>query len=141
MFGLFGRRGKKGNQYLICETADDFDDYFDIVGESHYQAALNRIAGGKTEESVEIDVDVFLISEPENSYDSDAVKVVIDGQKVGHLSRQHTESFHNITRSLGIDRAKCEGLIVGGWKRSSDDEGSFGVKLDLKWPIRGKLSE
>lgn len=136
MFGFLNKR-KASNQYLICEGGSNFE----IVGESHYQPALNRLAGGKTEESAQIPVEVFLVAEPDNPYDPDAVKVEINGQKVGHISKQHTQSFHNITRSLGISRAKCTGMIVGGWLRPDGDEGSFGVKLDLKWPPRGELSD
>jgi len=135
LFG-FGKR-KKNEKYLICEGGS----VFDIVGESHYQAALERISGGKTTDSAEIDIEAFLVAEPENPYDKDAVKVEINGYKVGHIPKTHTQSFHNITRSLGLTKAKCKGTIVGGWKRDSGDEGSFGVKLDLKWPPRGILSD
>ena len=87
MFG-FGKR-KKNDKYLICEGGS----VFEIVGESHYQAALERIAGGKTESSVEIDIEAFLVAEPENPYDTDAVKVEIDGYKVGHIPKSYTGPF------------------------------------------------
>jgi hypothetical protein len=109
---------------------------FDVVGESHYQQALEDIAGPKDDESKQHDCIAELVLDDDNQYDNQAVLVAIDGQKVGHLSRKHAREFRAELKRQGIAVTVCRvpALIVGGWKRGSD-EGHFGVKLDL--PLDG----
>lgn len=113
------------------------DADFDIVGESFYQVALDRVAGGKTAEGHELDAEADLIFDPENDYDPNAVKVVIDGLQVGSLSREHAAAYRQRMERLGFDgrTARCDAVIVGGWERSSDS-GHYGVRLDLAWPVK-----
>ena len=61
---------------------------FEIVGESHYQDALDEIAGGKVEGgSHELNVMATLGTMNDNPHDPMAVMVAIDGKCVGYLSR------------------------------------------------------
>ena len=55
-----------------------------VAGESHYQEALRSIAGTG---DVRHEAEAHLIPEPENEYDPNAVRVEIDGHKVGYLPR------------------------------------------------------
>ena len=104
----------------------------DVVGESHYQQALEDLAGGRESHSVQIEVQVVLHLESNNRYDPNAVRVTIDGHTVGHLPRNVARVFRAYTQSLRrqSDRYVCDGMIVGGWK-TKKNEGHFGVKLDL----------
>jgi hypothetical protein len=105
---------------------------FDIVGESYYQDALAIIAGAKTEEGHEYFCRAQLRTEPDNPHDRNAVGVLIDGRKVGHLSRQDAEAYVAMLRNIGTPNQPYEvaAKIVGGWRRKRG-EGHYGVKLDL----------
>jgi HIRAN domain len=106
-----------------------------VVGESSYQAALSRICGGKTGQSAELACVASLVPEPENAKDTNAIAVLIDGLKVGYLSREDAEGYQPLMRTLSARglTGQCEALIKGGWKRPHS-EGQFGVVLDLEDP-------
>src|SRR6266511_90440 len=91
------------------------------VGESDYQDALARICGGKTEAGHHRPVTAMLSPEPDNPYDSNAVAVLVEGLKVGHLAREDASALHTqlvrIAQEHGCSVA-CRGEIVGGWHRS-----------------------
>lgn len=105
----------------------------DVVGESHYQEALEDICGGKTEEGHRLKVDVFLVLEDDNPHDPKAVCIYIQEQPVGYLDRETARSFRKQLAAAGLKEVamKCGAIIVGGWDRGRDDQGHFGVKIDL----------
>lgn len=110
----------------------DFD--FDAVGESFYQRDLETIAGPHGTESVEINCVATLKLEDDNPHDPKAVAVIINGCKVGHLSREDARSFR---RRLGQKRLSgatttCDAIIVGGGTRRNGEKLMYGVKLDIK---------
>ncbi len=106
---------------------------FDIVGESNYQKALSKIAGGKTPDGAEHYADALIVMEDDNPYDKKAVRVDIDDKTVGYFSKEDARSYRRQMKKLGQEDAEatCRAVIVGGWNRGRKDTGSFGVKLDL----------
>jgi hypothetical protein len=106
---------------------------FNIVGESHYQAVLESICGGRSEESARKETEAYLYLEKNNKYDSLAVRVDIEGNTVGYLSKPDARSYRKQLADLGHTNLVgfCSAIVVGGWYRSSSDSGHFGVKLDL----------
>jgi len=100
-----------------------------VVGESHYQHALNRICGGKTDDGHNKNVSARLLPEPDNPYDSNAVAVYIDDDIVGYLDKQTAKRYKGILHESVIE--KCPAIITGGWTRKNNSEGHYGVKLDL----------
>lgn len=102
---------------------------FDIVGEASYQDALDRLAGGKTDAGVNVEKWATLVMEKNNPFDPNAVRVDIEGQTVGYLSRAHAQRFRKT-----INRSNCAApaLITGGWKRAGS-KGNYGVKLNFKF--------
>lgn len=103
------------------------------VGESNYQEALEKVAGGRKRHGVNRQVTAELELEDENPFDSNAVLVRIDGLKVGYLSRSNAKLFRQEAgeRLEGARRIRCRGRIRGGWDRGQGDRGHFGVALDI----------
>jgi hypothetical protein len=109
---------------------------FDIVGESHYQDALEKLAGGKTADGANLKCVAFIAPEPENPEDENAVVVTIERRKVGYLGREHSKAILRRLEQLKVPKGvSCRALICGGWDRGCGDEGEFGVKLDMVWPL------
>jgi len=106
---------------------------FDIVGESHYQQALEEICGGRTEDGAKHKTEAVLYLEDSNPHDNQAVRVDIEGKTVGYLARSDARSYRKQLKAMGHEgiTCKCDAMVVGGWQRSKSDTGSFGVKLDL----------
>jgi hypothetical protein len=106
---------------------------FEVVGESHRQAVLERLCAPRTEKEANVPCRATLVLERENPVDADAVRVEINGELVGYLSRKAAQDFQPIARVLASqDRPLvCDATIVGGWKRSAADWGYYGVVLDL----------
>ncbi len=111
------------------------DGHYSIgaVGESNYQAALEEVVGGRKPRGVNLQVTAELEPENDNPYDSNAVAVLIDGLKVGYLSRSHAQSFREEAgdRLESARKILCRGRVRGGWDRGPRDRGHFGVTLDI----------
>ncbi len=114
---------------------------FPVVGESHHDAALEQLAGGRTEEGVHVTCAALLLPQPDNPYDPDAVAVYIRSQEVGFLARNVAPEFLQALRAGDYDRAACEAVIVGGWDRGAGDRGYFGVRLNACRPFRLEAAE
>jgi hypothetical protein len=114
---------------------------FPVVGESHHEAVLEQLAGGRTEEGVHVSCAALLLPQPDNPYDPDAVAVFIRGEEVGFLARNVAPEFLQALRAGGYDRAASEAIIVGGWDRGRGDRGNFGVRLNACRPFRLEAAE
>lgn len=102
----------------------------EVVGESRFQGALTAIAGGKRRESQSITTNAVVEREPQNSFDRNAVKVLIAGQLVGYLSREDAARYAPAMDAAALEALPCPAEIRGGW-RSGGDEGHFGVVVWL----------
>lgn len=118
---------------------------FNIVGESHYQPALAKIAGPTSQKTVRHPCKALLQMEPDNFYDPYAVAVFIQGLKVGYLPRAAAANFtQTIAREFvwvpPKQRRRLEfevdAIIFGGRNRVNPDgsqsPGLYGVKIDLE---------
>lgn len=105
----------------------------EVVGESKYQDHLERITGGRTEESANIRTRAILALEDDNPHDPNAVCVRIDGLRVGYLPRRFAKSYRAQLAKANAPKGHywCAAVIVGGWDRGGGDRGHFGVRLDL----------
>lgn len=121
---FLGKRAIRGNNLPRSGSYN-----FDIVGEASYQNALDQLAGGKTDAGVHVQKFATLIMEKNNPFDRNAVRVDIEGQTVGYLSRAHAVRFRKT-----INRSHCvaPALITGGWTRAGS-KGNYGVKLNFKF--------
>jgi hypothetical protein len=107
-----------------------------VVGESHYQDALDAICGGKCAEGYQLMCQAELRPEPNNAYDKRAVGVYVDARKVGHLGREDAKQRQSALLALRSQGKlpMCGALVSGGWFRGPGDEGHYGIRLDLDWP-------
>ena len=129
---LFGRRARQPGWLL-----GDGLFRIEVVGESHYQAVLEEICGGRTADGADHDCTATLVPEPENPKDRNAVQVTIGGRTVGYLSRGDAIGYRGglALAGLALLPMKCRAVIRGGWDRRGD-RGQFGVMLDMDWPPR-----
>jgi hypothetical protein len=136
--GLFSKKPSRPSE--VRDALLPGGNTVDVVGESHYQAELEAIAGGKHEIACNLEKWAYLVREPDNPYDRNAVAVVIDDRCVGHLCREDTELYSALLDDWWERynvRCLCRANIVGGWKRFDRDgktvinEGHFGVELAL----------
>lgn len=106
---------------------------WNVVGEGHYQDALALITGGKTEEGHNMLVDALLVPEDDNPHDPLAYCVRINGHRVGYMSREDARSLRAKVKGTNMEGVwlKVPAMIRGGWRRSADDQGMFGVVFDL----------
>jgi hypothetical protein len=104
-----------------------------IVGESFHQEALEEICGGRCEDGHRMEVEAMLIHDDDNPHDNQAIAVFIESKLVGHFDRKTARNFRQQFIEAGAAGvpAVCQAIIVGGWDRGDDDQGHFGVKLDL----------
>ncbi len=75
LFDWFSRKKKAQQQIVRIDGPGDLE--IELVGESHYQDALENITGGKTEDGHEMEKDALLIHNDENPYDNQAVVISI----------------------------------------------------------------
>ena len=123
-----------GAALRIAEIGGDGAFGFEIAGESHYQAALEAIVGERAKSSAHFPCSAILKLEPDNPYDSHAVRVDIGGETVGYIPRHMASEFTQAAATANADGAKAEAVIVGGWERGAD-RGEFGVRLNITRPF------
>jgi hypothetical protein len=101
----------------------------EIVGESHYQSVLVKIAGPHTKAGRRVECAAVLYLQPDNPHDPNAVRVEIQGSTVGYIARELAPIMRQELGRLGIkngDRVGADAVILGG----RIDE-SYGVWLDV----------
>ena len=93
-----------------------------VAGESHYQDALRAITKGEAR----LETDAALIPEPDNPYDPNAIRVEIEGEKVGYLPRDLAPAYGSLVREPAERgrTAVCEAMVSGR-------DGIYGVFLKL----------
>jgi len=90
---------------------------FEIVGESHFQAALRKIRNSRSI-AEDNDFEAYIVTEPDNLHDAYACAVFIEGFKVGYLPRGAAASFVAQIADQGIHGVSCFQLrakLVGGF--------------------------
>lgn len=126
-FEAHERATLKAAGFLVGESGWSVE----VVGESHYQHALERIVGGRTERGSNLEVAALLLREPTNRWDKNAIRVVIYGETVGYIGRDDCADVQPLIRKLESQgrQAWVRATINGGWINETS-RGSFGVVLD-----------
>jgi hypothetical protein len=104
-----------------------------VVGESNYRREFQRIFGPPTTDGIDQECDALLWFEDDNPFDDHAVRVDIEGQTVGYLSREDARRYRIwlSAQPRPNDARCCRALVRGGWDRGLEDVGDYGVCLDL----------
>lgn len=106
----------------------------DVAGESFYEDSFYALCGERTILGCRLQVRARLELQDDNPHDKLAVRVLIQGHQVGHLSREDARAFRRLVRYGALSEHEvfeCAGVICGGWDRGDGDEGNYGVRLDL----------
>ena len=106
----------------------------EVAGESFYRDAIAEIVGLAGESFGQTLYWASLVPEPENPYSPTAVRVDINGKKVGYIPKEASPAFVPVAlriTALGCD-AQCAAAIVGGGGKKGKK--IFGVILDLGTP-------
>ncbi len=108
MISLGDRRGELPPEAHALRSGNDLE----VVGESHHQAAITEIIGGRRSERIRATFWASLVPVPDQPSDSNAVSVRIHGRHTGY-----------VTRAL----AYCRADVVGGGIGEDGAQGSYGV--------------
>jgi hypothetical protein len=115
----------------------DDNGFVEVVGAKHYQSTLGRLARDykldRTKDS-EVEVVATLVLEDDNDFDANAVRVDIDGHKVGYLSRVNAKAFRagldDLFPGKFADRVQC-GALIEAPRVSKFLQRTITVSLDL----------
>lgn len=107
-----------------------------IVGEQSYQDNIKNVLGYIDDEQKRIREDGFtaeLILEDDNPFDpGNAVRVDIDGETVGYLSKSDASWYRRAFAKLGLtDTVGMCGAAISGKRDSNYEDHNFGVFLDI----------
>ena len=88
------------------------------VGASYYQDNIAKIAKNPIGENAFVFCTATLIPEDTNPYDSNAVKVLIESEHVGYLSRESAVTFRSYFKKFELDvqTTTCDAVISAGIK-------------------------
>jgi len=130
---LFGDK-TSGNKQEVQLTILEGDDDLEVVGESYRQDALWACVGYKTKDRIREDVIAYLVPDPSNNYDPNAIGVWIEGKHVGFIAKELAAEIGDdlaslMTKNTGTYIA-LRGVIAGGGKYE-DGPGMLGVFLEF----------
>lgn len=129
--GLFSK--KKAEPRVALVGGDGSFSFSDVVGESNYRQALKALISEGTDqerENGEVFRDAFLVPEPTNTFDKNAIQVRIAEHLVGYIAKTRTAEFHPViqdARKQGFDYVVVK-AVIGFDSRSADP--LVGVRLD-----------
>ena len=105
----------------------------DVVGVSRRQSVLAAIVDRQSRRGRTVTLDAVLILEDSNPRDANAVRIEIEGELIGYLSRDNARRYRADLAAAGQPHATvcCKARIVGGFETESGERAHFGVRLDL----------
>jgi hypothetical protein len=125
------------SQLVILDGSDDLD----VVGESYQQENLWALVGGASSEKIRVEVIGYLVPEPENKYDPNAIGVWIQGRKVGfvakELAREIVDDLLRLMSENGDSLIGLRGVIAGGGQYA-DGPGQLGAFLEYPAHLFGQ---
>jgi hypothetical protein len=116
------RKGRPARDYVSVK----------VTGEAHYQPALRAICSRRADEAISLEGKTArLVPEPNNPHDHLAVRVEIDGQTVGYMSRGNAKRYHRrIQRLLDAGREATVPAWIGCHGPGAENP-NLGVRLKI----------
>jgi hypothetical protein len=123
--------GAPQNGPLVWPSKGEFA--CEVVGESNYQAAIERVHNLEAKQSDDTPLLALLTPESGNKHDRNAVNVTIGGEVVGYLSRDFAPVYRERLKAegMGLVPVYCHAQITGGFQMDDGQRASFGVELDI----------
>lgn len=123
----------KPTQVTLDPDTDTWFDFYDqeVAGESNYHAALLSVVGSYSRDGHRHECVATLIAEPENPYDTNAVRVTIEGETVGYLPKKLTTRIASGSVNIGPLPKVVKAGISGGTRTNQHDASDFSVRLNL----------
>lgn len=100
----------KKPQMVILEGNGSFP--IEVSGESHYFKNLEKIAGSCEDREVEVIKTAYIVPEPKNMYDPNALRVDIDQLPVGYLPKAAAAQVSPVLRSHGLAAIQVQARIT-----------------------------
>jgi hypothetical protein len=135
--GLFRRRHRgPTHSARSANVLLEGEERVAAVGESFYQPALLAACGARRGEEVGFECIAVLVAEPENPYDSNAVRVEVEERQVAHLSRADAVAYGAVVRTAAVAGVviACPAFIAG--RGASGETSNLGIFLHLPPPER-----
>ncbi|GAA5210514.1 HIRAN domain-containing protein [Microbacterium kyungheense] len=101
------------------EVPIGFGEDLEVSGEAYYRDGIGKIfrSLGRPEGGVTMQT-AWLIPEPDNKYDPNAVRVVVMGEQVGHVPQEVSASVMRACR--GVGRGNVATVPARVWARNDD---------------------
>ena len=113
--------------FILLESSGNFS--VGLAGESHYFEAISMAANRQSGEHA---ATAEIIGEPDNKFDSNAVRVEINGRTVGYIPREEAPAFRPL---LDYGKSVDKRIFASCRVWVSDDDESYGsVSLDIDDP-------
>ena len=121
----------KEQEPLFVDGDKEFDQ--EVVGESFYQKHLTTICGGVSKEKSRVSAIATVHYEDDNEHDKKAIRIDINGETVGYLSKPDALLYRKKVEKLGLKGIilSCNAAIIGGQKTGRFSSTHFGVWLAL----------
>ena len=104
----------------------------DVAGKSFYQEAIGRIAStaGEGEPAILL---ARLIPEGYNRDEEFAVRVELNGSRIGYLAKDEASKFRRklTTEKIGAQVTTCNAKIRSGEAGKNGTDSAYGVVLDI----------
>lgn len=110
------------------EVPVSFREDLEVSGEAYYRDGIGKIFRGlgRTEGGVTMQT-AYLVPEPNNKYDRNAVRVVILGEQVGHVPQEVSAAIARVC--AGVGRGNVATVLSRIWARN--DDGTWRSRVTL----------
>ncbi len=100
---------EKKPQMLILDGDGSFE--IEVVGESHHYKNLRKVAGSCDRHAVEVVKTAYMVPEPRNVNDPNAIRIDIDELPVGYLPRSVAAQIAPVLRRSGLVAIQAQATV------------------------------
>lgn len=114
----------------------------EAVGTSYYRSRILKLAQNPVGKRALSFFIAYLVLDNKNRYDSNAVKVVIQGKTVAHLSRDYAKTYRSYISDLPkyVEHISVAAAITNGMTTPDGGEYEYTIELDIPDSLNMYLS-